>query len=62
MYLKEIGLRAQKILIILGSMVNIIGMTCTNFQWAWEYNIHMDSRRYEENDYNLTLDELPISY
>jgi hypothetical protein len=66
--LKEIGLHAQHMIIILGSIVNIIGedlydhLMSTRITFASEYYIHTSSENYEEGNYSLDLDLLTISY
>ena len=68
MCLKEIGLCAQYMIIILGSIVNIIEkdlydlLMSTIITLLMEYYIHMSSENYEESNYSLDLDLLTISY
>jgi hypothetical protein len=70
MYFKEIGLHAQNMLIILGSIINIFGgetymifEELKNLHFEDEEDIHMSSKNYVENGYrNIALDLLIISH
>ena len=66
---KENGLRAQNLITILGSIVNIIGgepiwpfNEHENLHFDDEWDIHMSSEKYEESGYSLNLDLLTILY
>ena len=67
MFLKEIGVRAQNMLIILSSIVNIIGggrlwplNEHKNLHFDNERHIHMNFKNYEANGYEHYLDLLII--
>jgi hypothetical protein len=68
MCLKEIRLRAQNLLIFLGSVVNMIEGSCMtitdheSLHFDNELDIHMSSENYEANDYGHNLDLLIISH
>jgi len=64
--LKENGLHAQNMLTILGSIVNMIGVTYMtlneheNLHFDDEEDIYMSSKNYEANGYRHDLDSIII--